>query len=96
MDAWVVFYSMKGLSPKQRTKALGLLFGKTQQSNYGRYSYDIPGILSEGSYFRPVKSAVVVKKRYLQKLIRFLEDYGISYRCYEIKVEPAEFKKEEI
>lgn len=96
MDAWVVFYSLKGLSPKQRTKASGLLFGKTQQSNYGRYSYPIPGILPEGSYFKPAKSVVVVKKRYRQKLIRFLEKYAISYRCYEIKVDPADFKKEEI
>ena len=93
MHAWVFFYTMKELDPKTRTKVRAQLCGKMQQSNYGRYQYQITGIIPEDSYIRPVRSALIIKKRYRQKLSKFFELYQVKYQIFEIQVDRRDFEK---
>lgn len=93
MQAWVFFYSLKELDPKIRTKVGAQLYGKKQQSNYGRYHYQITGLMPENSYIRPVKSVVIVKKRYVPKLCKFFEFNRVKYRLLEIIVDGSDFEK---
>ena len=93
MQAWVFFYTIKELDPKIRTKVRAQLYGKKQQSNYGRYHYQIKGLMAENSYIRPVKSVVIVKKRYVQKLSQFFESNRVKYRLLEITVDRSDFEK---
>ncbi len=93
MQAWVFFYTLKELAPKIRTKVRAQLYGKKQQSNYGRYHYQIHGLMPENSYIRPVKSVVIVKKRYVQKLCKFFEFNRVKYRRLEIMVDGSDFEK---
>ena len=96
MQAWVFFYKMKELELKKKTKMLEQLFGKIQKSNYGRYQYQIKGILPKGSYVRPIRSAVIVKKRYVSKVSRFFDSYQVKYKVYEIKIFNEDFEKNNI
>lgn len=92
MQAWVFFYNMKELDPKIRTKVRTQLYGKKQQSNYGRYHYQIQAIIPENSYLRPVQSVLIVKKRYLRKLSKFFDSNHVKYRLFEITVDRIDFE----
>lgn len=93
MQAWVFFFTIKELDPKIRTKVRAQLYGKKQQSNYGRYHYQIKGLMPENSYIRPVQSVLIVKKRYVQKLSKFFESNHVKFRCFEISIDRSDFEK---
>ena len=93
MKAWIVFYDMKRTEPKTRTKILEELFGKSKQSNYGQYHYNIKGKIPPGEFIRPVRAAVILKKKYVKDVSTFLNSYKIKHRICEIKVQKEDFKK---
>ena len=93
MQAWVFFFTIKELDPKVRTKVRAQLYGKKQQSNYGRYHYQIKGLIPEKSYIRPVQSVLIVRKRYVQKLLKFFESNCVKYRFFEITLDRSDFEK---
>ena len=95
MEAVLIFYDMKAVEPKKRTKLLGILFGKRQQSNFGSYSYQTKPLLPEESYIRPVRAALIVKKRYAQVVEKLFTENTILYKKYSILVVPEDFKKKE-
>lgn len=96
MQAWVFFYSMKGLEAKIRGQVLNQLLGKYQQSNYGRYHYQVNGKIPKNAYIKPVRAALIVKKRYVQLVCKLFDSHHISYRYYEITLDPSEFEKKVI
>jgi len=93
MKAWVIFYTLKDLPPKKRTKIQSQLYGKTQQSNFGKYQYQVKGLVPENSYIRPVNAVLIVKKRYVKKVTKFLETNQVKYRFFEITIDRGEFEK---
>ena len=93
MDARVFFYDMKNLEPKTKTKILRKLFGKAQKSNFGKYQYQVHGILPEGSYIKPVRSVLIVKRRFTAKVSNLFDSSQIIYKIYDIKVNKREFEK---
>ena len=93
MQAIVFFYNLKKVEPRLRTKLQEKLFGKVQRSNYNRYEYEIEGILSKGEYIRPVRAALIVKKKYTQGVMALFDHHGITYKIFEIKMESGDFKK---
>ena len=96
MEAVVIFYDMKNIEPKKRTKLLDTLFGKQQQSNFGKFSYQVNGILPEGSYIKPIRATVIVKKRYLQAIRKLFDENAILYKTFTILVQKEDFEKKEI
>ena len=96
MEALVVFYDMKNVKPKKRTKILDSLFGKQQQSNYGKFSYQVKGILPEGSYIRPIRASLIVKKRYRQSIQKLFDENAIIYKIFTIIVQKEDFEKKQI
>lgn len=96
MDALVVFYDMKNVEPKKRTKILDSLFGKQQQSNYGKFSYQVKGILPEGSYIKPIRASLIVKKRYIRSIQKLFDENAISYKIFTIIVQKEDFEKKQI
>jgi len=93
MDAQVFFYDMKNLEPKMKTKILTKLFGKGQKSNFGKYQYQVQGILPEGSYIKPVRSVLIVKSRFTTRISNLFDSSQIKYKIYDIKVNKSEFEK---
>ena len=91
--AWIIFYEMKKLKAKTRTKVLDKLFGKVQKSNFAQYKYQIDGIVSEKEYIKPIRSVIIIKKRYVKSILALFDNYNIGHRVFEIKLGKNEFKK---
>ncbi|OLS27964.1 MAG: hypothetical protein HeimC3_01270 [Candidatus Heimdallarchaeota archaeon LC_3] len=96
MDAKVIFYSMKNLEPKVRTKVLEKLLGKSKKSNFGKYVYQVTGLIPEGSYIKPVRAVLIIKKRYLTKVLKLFDFYDMEYIVFDIIVEKGDFDKKHI
>lgn len=96
MEAILIFYDMKNVEPKKRTKLLETLFGKVQQSNFGNYSYQTKSILPDGSYIRPVRASLIIKKRYTPAVEKLFTENAILYKKFVILVAPDDFEKKEI
>jgi len=95
MNAMIFLYGMKDIEPKIMTKIIEKLFGKIQKSNYGKYEYEVKGVLSKGEYIRPVRAVVIVKKEYHQNVIDLFDAYRVRYRVFEIKVDSDLFKNKD-
>ena len=93
MQAMILFYSTKEAEPKIVTKVMEKLFGKMQKSNYGKYEYEVKGILPKSEYIRPVRAVLIVKKRHIQKVVHLFNQFGLKYRVFEIKLENSDFQK---
>ena len=87
---------MKNIEPKKRTKLLETLFGKQQKSNFGNYSYQIKSLLPEGSYIKPIRASLIIKKRYEQTVEKLFTENTILFRKFIILVDPTDFEQKEI
>ena len=96
MEAIIIFYDMKNVEPKKRTKLLETLFGKQQKSNFGNYSYQIKSLLPEGSYIKPIRASLIIKKRYEQTVEKLFTENTILFRKFIILVDPNDFEQKEI
>ncbi len=96
MLADIIFYNTKRIQPKIKTKLLERLFGKLQKSNYAKYKYQVDGIIPLGSYIRPVRAVLIIKKECTMDIIALFNQYGIQFKRYEILIEDCEFKKIQI
>ena len=96
MEAIIIFYDMKNIEPKKRTKLLETLFGKQQKSNFGNYSYQIKSLLPEGSYIKPIRASLIIKKRYEQTVEKLFTENTILFRKFIILVDPTDFEQKEI
>ncbi|GEM_PF-2622618 len=92
MEATIVLYTTKNIEAKTTTKLHEKLFGKIQKSNYGRYEYEVKGILPGGAYVRPVRAVIIVKKEYYQDVIDLFDAYGVKHRSFNIMVNSDIFK----
>jgi len=68
------------------------LFGKEQQSNYGKYKYEVEGMIPKGEYIRPIRAVVIVKEQYSENIRKVFELYGIKYRSFNIELKKFDFK----
>ncbi len=71
------------------------LFGKMQKSNFGKYEYEVNGILPKGEFIKPVRAVLIMKKRETRKVVHLFNQYGLKYRVFEIKLEYCDFWKKE-
>lgn len=95
MEAMIILYTTKGIKPRNMTKIIEKLFGKTQKSNYGRYEYQIKGEIPKEAYIRPLRATIIIKKGFHQKVINLFNAHGVKFRMFETKVDPDIFKKTE-
>ena len=93
MKGIIFLYRTKGLAPRLVTKMNSQLFGKKQQSNYGKYKYDVEGIIPKGSYIRPIRAVVIVKEEVEDDIKKVFDSYGIKYRTFRIVLRESDFKK---
>lgn len=93
MEARIYFYSSKNVAPKITTNMREKIFGKIQQSNYGRYEYEVKGMLKKSTYIRPVRATVIARQDAIQTLKEVFDQYGIKYRALDIIINQNEFNK---
>jgi len=92
MKAIIILYRTKDIEPKIVTKIIEKLFGKVQKSNFGKYAYEVKGVLPKESYIRPVRAVIIVKKECHQMVLDLFDVHRVRYRVFEIQVNPRVFK----
>ena len=93
MNGIIFLYRTTGVEPRLLTKMTVQLFGKEQQSNYGRYKYEIEGMIPKGEYIRPIRAVVIVNEKYLEDAKKIFDSCGIEYRYFKIQLMKNDFKK---
>ena len=61
------------------------LFNYKLQSHKGKYQTVSRGILKK--YQKPTRSVVIFEKKYLNKVRKLLDEYGITSKVYQIQKE---------
>lgn len=92
MKCIIFLYRTKGVEPRSITKMNVQLFGKKQQSNYGKYKYEIEGMIPKGEFIRPIRAVVIVKEQYSEDIRKVFDSYGIKYRSFKIDLKKFDLK----
>ena len=92
MKSIIFLYRTKGVEPRLLTKMNVQLFGKEQQSNYGKYKYEVEGMIPKGDYIRPIRAVVIVMEQYSEDIRKVFDSYGIKYRSFKIELKKVDFK----
>jgi len=80
---YILVYGFKSISPKKRLEFNRKLYGFSDYSNFGAYSYFREGILKPKTFERLAKGIVLmtIKPKNLLKLLRF---YKANYRIFKV------------
>lgn len=89
MKAKLIHYNLSKLDQVKKVLVKRLLFGYTEYSNYGKYTYKRKGILEEIPYFKLTKAVVVVKPQDQNKVINVLKKVGAKYDVLDIELKKS-------
>ena len=67
-----------------KTRALRSVFGFTDRSNNGKYSYERPGLISKIPGALRIKSALLIEKRYETQVLQALKKLGVEYKVINL------------
>jgi hypothetical protein len=81
---YLLIYGFDSISPKKRLEFNRKLYGFSDQSNFGAYSYFRKGILDQKKCERLAKGVVLFKEK-PKELIKHLKDYRARYRILQVK-----------
>ena len=84
MKGIIFLYRTKGVEPRSLTKMNVQLFGKEQQSNYGKYKYEIDGMIPKGEYIRPIRAVVIVREQYSENIRKVFDQYFENLKIKDI------------
>jgi len=68
------------------------LYGHTEFSNFGKYTYDRPGILSTIPHIRPTESVIIVNNKNAKLLREFLKNENARFSEHKIILTEKEFR----
>ena len=80
---YLLIYGFKSISPKKRLEFNRKLYGFSDYSNFGAYSYFRDGILHPEACERLAKGVVLCKNK-PEKLIKHLKEYRAKYRILKV------------
>lgn len=83
----LVCYELKKSTPTQRTKLHRELYGYTDQSNHGKYTYKRTGLLNEIKHRRITDAVILIEKSKARKLIVVLKKFGAKTYVFSIVAE---------
>ena len=80
---YLLVYGFDSISPKKRLEFNRRLYGFSDQSNFGSYSYIRKGILDPKECERLAKGVVLCKEK-PEELMRHLKKYKANYRILTV------------
>jgi len=80
---YILIYGFKSISPKKRLEFNRKLYGYSDYSNFGSYSYFRRGILDGNECERLAKGVVLCRKK-PKDLIKHLKKYKANYRILSV------------
>ncbi len=92
VHVWVPF-GKKGIGRKEQAKIYRKLYGYTSSSNYGKYHYDVKGILDSFPHIRYEDGNILVREEDFPALKEFLDSNNTVYRTWRVILEKEEAEK---
>ena len=80
---YLLVYGLKSISPKKRLEFNRRLYGFSDYSNFGEYSYLRKGILNPKECERLAKGVVLCNKK-PKELLKHLKEYNAKYRILAV------------
>lgn len=80
---YILVYGFKSISPKKRLEFNRKLYGYSDFSNFGAYTYLREGILKPKTFERLAKSVVLIGKK-PKNLVKLLKSYKAHYRIFKV------------
>lgn len=80
---YLLVYGFRTISPKKRLEFNRKLYGFSDYSNFGSYSYFREGILNPKEYERLAKGVVLCRTK-PKELIKHLKEYKANYRILKV------------
>jgi len=78
-------YVLKKLDSSTKTKLHRELYGYTDISNYGKYTYKRKGILEKIQHTKILNGVILIKQKDESKLIKIFKKYPIKFHVFHIK-----------
>ena len=92
VHAWIPFRH-NGMERKEQARIYRKLYGYRSSSNYGKYHYDVKGILDSIPTVRYEDGNFIVREEDFPVIRKFLEDNRSSYRTWRVIPDKAEIEK---
>ncbi len=83
VHVWIPF-KRNGMERKEQARIYRKLYGYRSASNYGKYHYNVKGILDSIPAIRYEDGNFIVREEDFPVIQRFLEDNRSSYRAWRI------------
>lgn len=84
MTQSIIFYTFNKLDSVKRKQFDRQLFGTTEKTHKGKYSTTIKGILTDIPYKKPVKSAIIIETKYVNKIEEIVKKFGGKCELFKI------------
>ncbi len=81
---FILVYGFDSIEPKKRLEFNRKLYGYTDYSNNGQYTYFRKGLLYPKEYEKLAKSVLLLDKK-PGGLISLLKNYNANYRIFKVK-----------
>jgi hypothetical protein len=92
VHVWIPFRH-NGMERKEQARIYRKLYGYRSSSNYGKYHYDVKGILDSVPSIRYEDGNFIVREEDFPVIKKFLEENGSSYRTWKVIPDEEEVKK---
>lgn len=86
MDATAIIYDLKQTKGKPKTYLIRKIFGYTDKSNHGKYSYQRPGAITQYIQEKWGKSVIITKREDMIPAENILKKNQIPYKTRKIKI----------
>jgi hypothetical protein len=78
MRKTMILYDLKNKSNVEKTHIVRKLFGYTDKSNHGDYSYDRDGLISKFKHEKVDKSVIIVNRKDEAQIKKILQKFGLN------------------
>lgn len=86
MDATAFIYELKETKGKNKTYLIRKIFGYTDKSNHGTYTYERAGKLTPYTQEKWGKSVIITKREHAPTVSKILKKNKIPHRTKNIKI----------
>lgn len=86
MDAVAIIYDLKQTKGKPKTYLIRRIFGYTDKSNHGKYSYQRQGTITPYIQEKWGRSVIITKREDLTATERILNKNKIPHKTRKIKI----------
>ena len=78
MEKALLIYDLKNKNNVEKTHIVRSLFGYTDKSNKGKYSYKRKGLISKFKYEKLDKSVIIVNSKDEKEVEKILKKFGLN------------------